>query len=247
MSPVTEPVWQTLPIAALVQFPWRLLGLIVFTMAIVSGTLLTTSKDKPTVMTSRIYQTATPLYLLSLVIILASFSYTLPQYTEVPAWSETPLAVVNWDRASIVDRVGMVSVTEEQPQTSPMEQEYLSQGHPLTVAGLTAGSGTVETLHHGGATDEVRVIAATPVTLQFYTYDYPGWQVTLKGQALNHRHEPPYGLITVDLPAGEHVVRLHMGHTLPRIWGTIISGVGLLVIVGLIFFYLPPLRLNFDN
>jgi hypothetical protein len=83
------------------------------------------------------------------VVILASFAFTRPQYTEIPAWAETPLAVINWDRASIADRVGMVAVTEEQPHTSPMEQQYLA-GEPLTTAGIIAGRGTVEIVHHGG-------------------------------------------------------------------------------------------------
>jgi hypothetical protein len=172
-----------------------------------------------------------PLYLLALVVIMASFAYTRPQYTEVPAWAETPLAVINWDRASIVDRVGMVSVTEVQPQTSPMEQQYLN-GEPLTVAGIIGGQGTLETLHHGGASDRVRVTAGEPVTVQFYTYDYPGWQVFLNGQPLAHRPEPPYGLITVDVPPGEHILLLRMGSTPPRLLGTLISGLALLVIVG---------------
>lgn len=272
MSPVAAPVWQVLPIASLVQFPWRLLGMTAFTMSIVAGSLfaqsrpladsgqglggsdqelLITNYQSPNPSTSLpgpartgrtgfpTSQSPTSLYLLLLVIVLASFNYTLPQYTETPNWAETPLAVVNWDRASIVDRVGMVAVTELQPQTSPMEPEYLANGVPTTVAGIVAGQGIVETLHHGGASDRVRVMAATPVTLQFYTYDYPGWRVTLAEQPLPHRPEPPYGLITVDLPPGEHVVLLRMGNTPPRLIGAIISGLALGLILLLFIFRSP--------
>ncbi len=249
MSPLAEPIWRIIPIATLVQFPWRLLGMTAFTMSLVTGSLLARSDDQLAIINSQPPTSyppsdiphstshipnlpASPVYLLFLVIILASFPYTLPQYTEVPDWAESPLAVVNWDRASIVDRVGMVSVTEEQPQTSPMEQQYLD-GQPLHVAGIIAGRGTVETLHHGGASDKVRVVAEEAVTVQFYTYHYPGWQVTLAGQPLAHRYEPPFGLITVDVPAGEHVLLLRMGSTLPRTVGTIISGLALAAIVSL--------------
>ncbi|MBN1218716.1 MAG: glycosyltransferase family 39 protein [Anaerolineae bacterium] len=226
MSPLARPVWQVLPIAALVQFPWRLLGMTAFTLSIGASSQLANYKSP---IAHRTPQPA--LYLLCLVVILASFPYTLPQYTEIPDWAETPLAVVKWDRASIVDRVGRVSVTAEQPQTSPMESQYLN-GEPLTVAGIIAGSGQVETLHHGGGSDAVRVAAAGPVTLQFYTYDYPGWRVTLDGQPIAHRYEPPYGLITVDVPAGEHTVVLRMGSTPARTLGTVVSGVALLIMMG---------------
>jgi uncharacterized membrane protein len=234
MTPVAEPVWRALPIAALVQFPWRLLGLAAFTMAATAGALLA-AVDAP-----NSDQPSPALILLTLVVVLASFAYTRPQYTDIPTWAETPLAVINWDRASIVDRVGMVSVTEVQPQTSPMESQYLN-GEPLTTAAIIAGSGTLTMLHHGGASDVVQVQAVTPVTLQFYTYDYPGWEVLLNNlKLITHRPEPPHGLITVDLPAGDHRVELRMGSTPARTAGTVISGMALLLIVGLSF-------VRFDN
>ncbi len=281
MSPLAAPAWQLLPIATLVQFPWRLLGMVTFTMAVVAGSVVagdlaiqrkesanqqisdsangeTTSStitDLPAGPTSGPPAPPPPcppapllpcspapplpcppsgqLILLTLVVILASFAYTLPQYTEIPAWAETPLAVINWDRASIVDRVGMMAATQEQPQTGPLEPLYLA-GKPLEAGALIAGQGQIETLHRGGASSTARVNAAGPVTLQFYTYDYPGWRVTAGGQSLPHRAEPPHGLITVDLPAGEHTVHLSMGTTPARTTGTIISGLALLVIGGLL-------------
>lgn len=249
MTPLAQPVWQALPIAALVQFPWRLLGMAAFTLAIVAGTVAQPPSLPPargkvppspkreeglfsqeTLPVSRLLSPVfPPLYLLLLVVILASYPYSRPQYTEIPAWSETPLAVINWDRASIVDRVAMVSVTEVQPQTSPMEAQYL-RGEPLQVAGILTGSGRVETVRHGGASDTVRVVAEEPVTVQFYTYDYPGWQVYLADRSLPHRAESPHGLITVDVPPGQHTLTLRMGGTPVQWAATIVSGLILLVI-----------------
>ncbi len=227
MSPMAAPIWKVIPLAMLVQFPWRLLGVTAFTMSIVAGALLASS--------SNLVAQKSMGYLLLLVVVLASFPYTLPQYTEIPDGAETPLAVINWDRESITDRVGMVSVTEKQPQTSPMEQQYLNH-EPLTVAEIIIGHGSLETLHHGGASSQVKVSAPEPITVQFYTYDYPGWQVTLDGQPLEHRYQPPFGLITVDVPSGDHVLYLRMGSTPIRTIGTIISGLALLVTMYMLIF-----------
>ena len=173
------------------------------------------------------------LLVLLLVIVLGSFAYTLPQYTPVEAWRQQPQAVIRWDRFSPAERVGMVAATVEQPATGPMEAQYLA-GEPLQVATVLAGTGTVETLRHGGALDEIQVQADGPVTVQFYTYDYPGWQVTIDGQHTAHRAEPPYGLITVEVPGGEHHVSLRMGSTPPRFVGGLISLLAVLAIgVGL--------------
>jgi hypothetical protein len=115
----------------------------------------------------------------------------------------------------------------------------------LSAARLIAGQGSVETLHRGGASSQVRVLAAEPIALQFYTYDYPGWQVTLDGQPIAHRPEPPYGLITVDLPAGEYTVLLRMESTPARTIGTLISGLAFLTIIALFFW--PNHRTSITN
>jgi hypothetical protein len=77
------------------------------------------------------------------------------------------------------------------------------------------------------------VIADEQATLQFYTYNYPGWRVTIDGRPVFHRSEPPHGLITLTLPPGEHVVHLRMGSTPARSLGAVLSGVALLAVIGL--------------
>jgi hypothetical protein len=170
----------------------------------------------------------TTLTMLSLVTVLGSYSYTQPQYTTIPDWADTPLSVIEWDSFSVQDRVGMVSYADQQPTTSPMEAQYRA-GEPLQVATVLAGDASVETLRHGGASDDIKVTGG-PSTVQFYTYDFPGWQVRLDDQPLEHRHEPPFGLITVDVPAGEHVLELRMGTTPPRLIGSLLSLIALLII-----------------
>jgi hypothetical protein len=241
MSTAAQFVWQVLPIASLVQFPWRLLGLTAITISVVAGSLVARSIRESGTRgqdglspDSQIPDSPSPnLFILLLVIVLGSFSYTLPQYTSIEPWRERPEAVIRWDHFSTADRVAMVAHTDEQPTTSPMEAQYLA-GEPLEVAAILGGTGTVQTLHHGGASDEVLVDADGPVTLQFYTYDFPGWQMAVDGSRTAHRHEPPYGLITVDVPAGEHHVSLRMGSTPPRKAGSAVSLVaGLCIGVGL--------------
>jgi hypothetical protein len=247
MSPAAQFAWRILPIASLVQFPWRLLSLAAVTMSVVAGSLLARrvgesgnqetrksgdhgSDSANSAPNSLIPDSLFPdALVLLLVVVLGSFSYTLPQYTPVEPWREQPEAIVRWDRFSVADRVAMMAYTEQQPTTSPMESQYLT-GEPLQVAAILTGTGRVETLRRGGASDEVRVYAEAPVTLQFFTYDYPGWQVRVDGQPSPYRHEPPYGLITVDVPAGEHHISLRMGSTPARSIGSAISLAAILVI-----------------
>jgi hypothetical protein len=277
MSPAAQFAWRVLPVASLVQFPWRLLGLTAVTMSVVAGSVVargvrgsgnrgigesgnrgigesgnwgsreagsggfspdspisdSLSPDSP-ITDSPIPSPSFPVLLvLLLVVILGSFSYTLPQYTPVESWREGPEAVIRWSRFSTADRVAMVAHTDEQPTSGPMEAQYLA-GEALDVATITDGAGTLRTLRHGGASDEVLVDADGTVTVQFYTYDYPGWRVTIDGSPVPHRPEPPYGLVTVDVPDGEHHVTLRMGSTPPRTVGGLISlAAAVVIVVGL--------------
>ncbi|OQY29885.1 MAG: hypothetical protein B6243_10865 [Anaerolineaceae bacterium 4572_5.2] len=206
MSPLAESVWMALPIASLVQFPWRLLIIAMLSASVAAGSLAASLRPDDTVLGITV-----------LIVALGSYAYAQPQYTDIPDWADTPLAIINWDSASIQDRVGMVVYTDEQPVSSPMEAQYRA-GEQLGTAAIIAGDASVEMLHHGGASDKVRVIGG-PATLQFYTYDYPGWRVTLDGQPIPHRREPPYGLITVDVPPGDHTLQLRMGSTPARVIG----------------------------
>ncbi len=141
--------------------------------------------------------------------------------------------MIRWDSFSPPDRVAIVAATDVQPTSGPMEAQYLA-GEPLEVATLLTGTGSVQTLRRGGASNEVLVRVDGPATVEFYTFDYPGWRVTMDGQAIAHRHEPPYGLITADVPAGEHRLVLRMGTTPPRLAGGIASLLALAAIgVGL--------------
>ena len=68
----------------------------------------------------------------------------------------------------------------------------------------------------------------------FYTYDFPGWQATIDGLPVPHRTQPPYGLIALDVPAGDHTVAIRHGTTPARTLGTLISALSLVIALGLI-------------
>jgi hypothetical protein len=84
-------------------------------------------------------------------------------------------------------------------------------------------------LRHGGASEELSVASADGLRLQFYAYWYPGWQVRVDGDLVETWPEGDNGLITFDVPAGQHDVSLRMtDSTLPRRLGGILSGLSLL-------------------
>jgi hypothetical protein len=216
MLPVSAALWELLPLAALVQFPWRLLALSTVTLAALSG--FAVPRVRGSGLDARVL-------VLCLVAILASFTYTLPEYTPVQEGTEesqlTPLAF----ETEYPDMVGMVAWTKEQASSSPLVSQYLAGGD-LVTAEVLAPDASLDMVRAGGASDEVTVRSEGGTALRFYTYYFPGWRVFVDGQRLPDselRPETEYGLLTVDIPPGEHHVLLRWGDTPVRLAGKAIS------------------------
>jgi 6-pyruvoyl-tetrahydropterin synthase related domain len=220
MLPLSAPVWELLPIASLIQFPWRLLAITAVAMALLAGAAIVKAQDTGQDSGLSWGQGA----LLVLVVVLASFPYTLPEYTPVPDIAEGPLLVLKFER-DYPDMVGMTAWTQQQPSDSPLVEQYLAGG-PLVTAEALAPGATVDMIRAAGASDELWVRSAAGTALRFYTYYFPGWRVYVDGKRLPDaalRPETVYGLITVDIPSGEHRVLLRWGDTPVRTVGKAVT------------------------
>jgi hypothetical protein len=217
MLPISLPLWRLLSVAALVQFPWRLLALTAFTLSVLAGAVVLGAEGEG----EGDSFTNPGLYVLLLVIVLASFGYTLPEYTELSPRLETPAAPLDFELAH-PDMVSMVAYTQEQPRSTPLVAQYLA-GEPLVKAHALTEGATVEMVRHGGGSEEIIVRSSQEATIQFYTYYFPGWRGYVDGQEVPIRPEEPYGLITLDVPAGEHQVKIRFGDTPIRVVGKVIS------------------------
>jgi len=225
MTPAAAPIWEALPLAALVQFPWRLLGLAAVSMSFLSGTAVH-AVSGGSMPERRGWQPA--LGVLLLVVVLASYPYTVPQYTSPSPRSEQPVAVIEFEAFYPPDRVGMTIWVTEQPRETPLVRQYLA-GEPLIKAMALHERATVDMVRHGGASEEIRVSSPTGTEVQFYTYYFPGWRGYVDGEQVDIYATGPHGLITLRVPPGDHRVIIRFGDTTIRVLGTAISLVSLLL------------------
>ncbi len=226
MMPLAGPLWSALPLAALIQFPWRLLSIVAFTLSFLAGTAVLALDEE-----NEGWHPA--LALLLLLVILASYDYSTPQHTEVSPRAEEPVAIIDFETFHPPDRVGMTIWTQEQPQDSPLVPHYLA-GEPLVKAHPLTEGARVEMVRHGGASEEIRVTSSQEAEVEFYTYYFPGWRAYVDGQETHIYPTEPYGLIALRVPAGEHSVRLRFEDTPVRKAGAFISLLALFFTIGVL-------------
>jgi hypothetical protein len=251
MTPAAKSVWDALPLVNLLQFPWRLLALTTVSLALLAGAGASWLRDSaqdyhpdPEETTrSESFGSISPyVYVVGLVIVLASFPYTRPELVPIRPQDESPLNIIEFE-AKHPDMRGMTRWSERLPveADSPLPAQYLA-GEPLARAAIVAGQGTVREQESSSASAFARVQADSPVRLRFYTHYFPGWRATVDGQPVEIQPDAPNGLIGLDLPAGEHQVQLRFTATPVRSVGAALSIVALLIIA--VLWVVDPRRRN---
>ena len=150
MTPFARPLWDAVGLLAVLQFPWRFLSIASFCLAIVSGaaiaSLIPVDRLPAFNATARgSGQSQTPAAIIvALSVVLASFSFTLPQFTDITPVDESVQAIIRFE-SSFPDMIGFMAATEQPFTELPLTAQYLA-GEPLQKAALLSGSGQVRTL-----------------------------------------------------------------------------------------------------
>ncbi|TAH48750.1 MAG: hypothetical protein EYC68_20055 [Chloroflexota bacterium] len=214
MLVLSTPLWElAAPIVAFTQFPWRVLFVSAFALAFLAGASVRAIDAENQFRAALFF---------ALLVSFAMFPYARPQYTETQFTWNTMMDFQVKDRELLGDTIWV----ETRPQDSPLVAQYRA-GNITTKAVVLEGDAQIELLERRPLGDTVRVNAATPSRIMFYTRDFPGWTATLDGNAAEIKHDNEQGLITIEVPAGTHIAATHWGTTPARVIGAIISFVSL--------------------
>jgi hypothetical protein len=239
LLPLARPLWDAVGPAALIQFPWRLLGLASLGLAILGGAAVAAwlwpPVDRATERAEAAAQ-APAAAMVGLAVALASLTFALPEYTAITPVDESALSIIRFE-TTYPEMIGRTIYTEQAFDDTPLVAQYRA-GEPLQRAVWLTGRGEISSTA-AGASVTAQVNTTEPGVVLFYTYDFPGWRATVDGQPVPHRTEPPYGLIAVEVPAGQHEVAIRHGTTPARSAGALVSALSLAAIAAL---YLRPPR-----
>ncbi|MFN3978773.1 MAG: hypothetical protein ACK4SA_00145 [Caldilinea sp.] len=242
MTPDAGWLWRSMALLEVLQFPWRLLTLVIFVLSALGGLAMNLLLDS--------VQRQSPFRLdeagslvIAVAVLLASAPYIRPASLEtVEPWREDGRAVFQFERQH-PDMLGYTTLVQERFTESPLTAQYAAsfeQDVPfdpdqLARLGILAGEGVVTDNysrgHHFGGVVRMRSSGVVQIRL----FAFPGWQVRLNGELVDYRVSPPHGVIEIDVPAGEHRIDVAMGATPVRTAGAIISGLTLLAMFGLLY------------
>jgi hypothetical protein len=225
--PLAGPLWTNLPLAKFIAFPWRLLGPAGLLAALLGGAPLLLLPERPAFAG-----------LLGILLIaplsVAPYLFPSPSLWRPLGPEGLTLAEIGRYEVSGGSR-GTASANEYLPrwvadadppldllgayEAGELPERLDTSALPPESQFETVKSAPLETIH--------RLTLPRPAAVTIRRFYYPGWQAFLEGQEVSIQPSSPFGLIQIEVPEGDHELRVVWGQTLPRRIGFVLGGMGL--------------------
>jgi hypothetical protein len=204
MTRASVRVWELFPPLAFVQFPWRLLMVVVLATAALSAHLVSTITD-------RRLQAA---FVIGLAVVQVQLSHTQLR-----------------PRGYLTRETLDIDWREWRDSTPALKSAFIEDGYypaslvdvPRDVARWTVLQGTAQVteVSHKGHELDFEVVAETPIVLRINSPGFPGWVVTIDGRQA--AFDLAGGYPSVPVPAGRHHVRAAFTNTPVRAWSNAVT------------------------
>ncbi|MCA9927748.1 MAG: hypothetical protein KC419_04700, partial [Anaerolineales bacterium] len=221
--PLSQSLWETVPLLSFTQFPWRFLSVQAFGLALAAGGLSLLPGRKwfvPAVGGLLLLTSLGQLHTDHLIL------------TDADVTAEK-LAQYEW----FTGNIGTTVSAEYLPPTvqpRPYTSAWLNTGERERVTAL-AGELTASSLVERKTDRQVwQVETAVPTTLRFNTLYWPGWQAFVDGRFAAIRPSAGSGLIELDVAAGVHEIELKLTRTLVRQWAEMVSFTAVIILAWLL-------------
>ncbi len=226
MTDRSLPLWQLFSAAEVLEFPWRLMGLL--TVSTIPGAAIVLN-----LLPKR--WRARALLAGLMILILSALPAMPPTHANVaePAVI-TPGTSIRYERAT--GNLGAVATyeytpiwSEQRPKFDSCARCYDQWAWIIRANKDSIPSDAAMTTSTGTHQNSTRFQITTPASfsLEMHQFYFPGWQLTLDGIDTPIRITSPYGLMAITIPAGTHTVEAWYGGTAEQHAGDLLSVIGL--------------------
>ncbi len=223
-SELSRVLWETVPLVRFIQFPWRLLGLTSFTIALLAGSLIQITYPK------RQMKWMVTLALL-ILIVWSTMAQLKPELSSV--WSNITEKQITKTDLFRRGRLGFPLFEDYAPiwmKARSFERTNLpSVDSPASVP--LASYPDIKINKERFDQIDLSVRTETPFTFTSNRIFFPGWKAYIDGQSTQIYDQEPFGVVAVDLPAGNYQVLVRFENTPIRWIAIILSTIALLIIV----------------
>lgn len=134
-----------------------------------------------------------------------------------------PSLTTHWALPEAVANVPQPSVTLLESYRTPVIDRIRRDDLPA--------SAKVDVIDHNPTSEHFLVRTSEPIRLTLYIFDYPGWQAEIDSGRATILPETGSGLISIDIPGGQHEVTVYFGTVPVRTQSWILSGMALLTLL----------------
>jgi hypothetical protein len=244
VSPQSAVVWETVPLLQYLVFPHRFLRLGILVMAVLSGTV------------TRLFTDDKAFFTPSFLVALATISLIVLTATPLlypPYYSSLPLNPSFADMMEFERKTGTMGTTsfgeylpvwvEWVPESSPLEAMYRRSAAIERFDQSNLPEGTkIDSVQYGPLSATVHLRASHATELTYTGLYFPGWQAYVDGVDTPLSPTVGLGLMSLTLPAGEHVVELRFADTIVRAASEALSLFSVAVLAALCAFSLIKRR-----
>lgn len=208
INPKSEFAWKLLDPLKYLQFPWRLLMIIIFFISFISGSIPLVLKDN--------YQKVV-WGILVIAVIFANFSYFRPEkFLQIDERSF--LTGIGWDRQIKRSIFDFLPIFAKAPPAELATVDYEIVKGEAKVSNFAKGSNWIT----------LEVDSVNSSTIKLSQYYFPGWKILIDGKETNIDYKSnDLGLMTITIEGGHHLVQAKLYNTPIRNFGNLATIFGI--------------------
>jgi hypothetical protein len=252
--PITRPLWERVGLLQTFRFPTRFLNFAAPALALVAGSGLAWGLTRAS---ARIRPLLVAGLLIALVLqgvtVMSWDTINLPKNATVQGYFDYELSTGILGGTSANEF--LPATVQSIPPPTGLLMDSLAAGEiALRVNPYTYPDGPDGTqftpLESSATTYAVQVEAAQPLTVELFQLAFPGWTAELDGQPVDFRISEPFGFVLVEVPAGQHIIRLRYPMSGRQAIGWVVTALCSVALIGWLLRQKPvidPLPLKPDS
>lgn len=215
---ISYPLWK-LPFLSSIDFPWRLLGPIVFFLSL--GTMFAVDRK---------------------IIKYFSIGFIIIAFFLIPNFAKPAgLILKNDDYYRNID-----ATTTSADELMPLWVSFKPKDRYKNKVEIDGGNGLITSLVYNSGQIKFTSISNASIRLRVNSIYFPGWVYKSDGQLVDINYSNPGGIVIFELPPGTHNITANFTETPIRIWSDVISLLSSVLALSLLAIYaLPRLKNKF--